>query len=389
MPRRMVAIALAAVALCWSVATPAGAGQPQRDAAGCGLLGSAECTIALPTGVTMAYREQGRSHGPVVFLLHGFPDTGRSWDRVLPRLVQLLPGYDIIVPDLRGHGSTTLPSDPQCPTDPADCFRPIDFARDIVAFMDARGIGSASFVGHSMGTLVAQELGLSFPDRVRRLVLISTAADGQEPAVAALRDEVVNGWWQGAFTAAGYSWPDGVYSVNPSVAVDGYSDFVASLLASPITPPAFLAQMDVADAATPLGTWIGTVESLGNADNSTRLADLRAPTLVLYAIQDDIFSPADEQRLIDAMSAGCEPFWWKQYGAADRPASGEQTDLGHNLPWEAPQGVASDIASFLLLGRPTRTLYRTKPNDVSQVIAQPGRAHVVHRPAVPCTAPTR
>ena len=386
----MLAAALSAIMLCGLAAiVPSAAATAQRDVAGCGLFSDSECTIALSTGVTMAYRESGLRGGPVVFLLHGFPDSGQSWDRVLPLLVRILPGYDIIVPDLRGHGRSSLPGDAQCPSDPADCFRPIDFARDIVAFMNARGIRRASIVGHSMGTLVAQELGLSYPDRVRRLVLISTAADGHEPAVAALRDEVVNGWWQGAFTAAGYSWPDDVYRLNPSVAVDGYADFVAGLLYSPVAPPVFLAQMDASDAATPLGTWIGTVESLGAADNTARLAEVRAPTLVLYAVQDAIFSPADEQRLIDAMTGSCAPFWWKQYGVAPRPASGEQTDLGHDLPWEAPQGVAADIAAFLVHGQPTHTLYRTDPADVSQVIAEPGQAFVLHPATVPCTTPHR
>ena len=65
------------------------------------------------------------------------------------------------------------------PTAPASCFRPIDFAHDIVAFMDARHIRHATMVGNSFGTLVAQELGLSYPGRADKLVLIGTETDGQ------------------------------------------------------------------------------------------------------------------------------------------------------------------------------------------------------------------
>jgi non-heme chloroperoxidase len=192
--------------------------------------GSSECRIALDTGITMAYREVGPSDGPAVILLHGFPDTGLAWSLVLPALTQRLPGYHLIIPDLRGLGESTLPAGPGCPASPATCFQPTEFARDIVAFMDARGISRASMVGHSVGTLVAQELGLNYPDRVDRLVLISTAATGQEPRVLAVRDQIIDGWWRSAFQAAGYVWPDDVYALNPSAAVTGYDDFVRTLL---------------------------------------------------------------------------------------------------------------------------------------------------------------
>jgi pimeloyl-ACP methyl ester carboxylesterase len=154
-----------------------------------------------------------------------------------------------------------------------------------------------------------------------------------------------------------------------------------------VTPDWFLNQMSAADAPTRLGTWIGVVDAIGQADNVARLGRLTVPTLVLWGVQDDIFSPADEQRLIDALHAGgqgCSDFWWKQYGAVPRPASGDQTDLGHSLIWEAPAGVATDVASFLRFGHPTRSLYRTDPNNVTQVVAEPGKADVRHFAGAHC-----
>jgi pimeloyl-ACP methyl ester carboxylesterase len=333
----------------------------------------------------MSYREIGPRDGRVVFLLHGYTDSSRSWELVLPVLHRLLPGSDIIVPDLRGHGQTSMPSGVGCAAAPENCFTWPDFAADIVAFMDARHIRRAAIVGHSMGTLVAQELGLSYPDRVSRLVLVSTAAAGQEPAVEFLLDQVVEGLWQQAFVNAGYNWPADVYNLSPAVAAPDFNDFIDNQwVTSAVAPQWFLDQLRLDTTAIRLGTWIGALKQIYATDNTERLRHLTVPTLVLYATQDDIFSPADEQTLIDSLTtaaAGRGSFWFKQYGQLPPTASGEQTDLGHNLPWEAPDGVATDIASFLERGRPTLTLYHTDyPTDVQRVIAEPGRAVVIHEP---------
>lgn len=344
-----------------------------------------ECSIQLSTGITMGYREVGPSDGDAVFLLHGYTDTSRSWELVMPVLHRLLPGADIIAPDLRGHGATSMPANAACPAAPEQCFGWRDFAADIVAFMNARHIQKAAIVGHSMGTLVAQELGLSYPNRVSRLVLISTAAAGQEPAVAFLLNEVVEGLWQQAFVAAGYSWPADVYNLSPAVAAPDFTDFIDNQwVASAVASPSLLGQIRPETAAIRLGTWIGALKQIYAADNTERLRYLVEPTLVLYGIQDDIFTPADEQALIDSLRAaavGRGSFWWKQYGQLPPPASGEQTDVGHNLPWEAPEAVATDVASFLTTGRPTTTLYHTDyPADIHRIVADPGQAVLIHEP---------
>lgn len=342
-----------------------------------------KCTIELSTGITMRYLEVGPRDGPVVFLLHGYTDSSRSLSLVMGDLHQLAPELDIIVPDQRGHGASSMPPGADCPSAPDLCFRPIDFARDIIAFMDARHIQRASVVGHSMGSLVAQELGLSYPDRINRLVLISTGTNGQVPAVQSLESDVVEGLWRDAFTQQGYVWPDDVYNVSPAVAAPGFDDFLQnSWVADAVASQAFLDQMIPETAATPLGTWIGALRNLVAADNTERLRHLTVPTLVLWAVQDFVFSRDEEQTLIDSLTAAAHnggSFWWKQYGVLPTPPSGEQTDLGHNVVWEAPEAVATDIASYLEHGQPTRTLYHTNyPTDIHQIIAEPGRATIIH-----------
>jgi pimeloyl-ACP methyl ester carboxylesterase len=367
------------------IAMTAGAASAVADGApGCPDFNVPKCSIQLSTGITMRYVEVGPRDGLTLFLLHGHTDTSRTWELVVPVLHELLPGWDIIAPDLRGHGQSSLPQGGSCPPQPESCFTWRQFAADIIAFMDVRHIRRAAIVGHSVGTLVAQDMGLDYPDRVSSLTLISTAATGQEPAVEGLLDGVIEGEWHADFTAAGYAWPNDPYNLSPGVLVPDYNDFIATDdVTSSVAPPWLLAQMQPEAAATPLGTWIGVLKNVVTVDNTQRLRHLTVPTLVLYAIQDDIFALADEQALIDSLSPAARSggsFWWKEYGAVPPPADGSQTDLGRNLPWEAPLGVATDIASFLVRGQPTLTLYRADPSNIHRVLAEPGRALVIHDP---------
>lgn len=360
------------------------AGALASDAAGpCPDISGPKCSIQLSTGITMRYLEVGPSDGPVVFLLHGYTDTSRSLSLVMGDLHRIAPQLDIIVPDQRGHGASSMPDGAECPASPDLCFRPIDFARDIIAFMDARHIQRASVVGHSMGSLVAQELGLTYPDRINRLILISTGTSGQKPLLQSMLSDLVEGLWKQAFTDQGYVWPADVYNLSPAVAAPGFDDFLQYQWdADTVAPQAFLDQIIPETRATRLGTWIGVLRNLAVADNTERLRHLQVPTLVLWAVQDFLFSRDDEQVLIDALTAAAQDggsFWWKQYGVLSPPPDGEQTDVSHNLVWEAPEGVATDIASFLERGHPTRTLYHTNyPADIHQIVAEPGRATIIH-----------
>ena len=136
-------------------------------------------------------------------------------------------------------------------------------------------------------------------------------------------------------------------------------------------------------AATPLGTWIGALQEILATDNTERLRHLTVPTLVLYAIQDDIFSPADEQILIASLTTAADgrgSFWFKQYGSCLQPI--RSTDRPRpQPPVGGARGVAADIASFVRFDRPTTALYHTDyPADIHRIVADPGRAVLIHEP---------
>src|SRR5688572_7520658 len=95
-------------------------------------------TIALPGGITLHYVERGDPAGVPVLLLHGYTDSWRSFEPVLPFLP---PGVRAFALTQRGHGDSDRP---------ATGYHPDDFVSDVEAFLDALGIESAVVVGHSM-----------------------------------------------------------------------------------------------------------------------------------------------------------------------------------------------------------------------------------------------
>lgn len=106
--------------------------------------------------------------GPPTVLVHGVGANLRSWDAVAERLV---PTRKVIRLDLRGHGL----SDP--------IRAPItleDFAADVIAVMDAAGVGQADLVGFSLGGMIAQCLAVTRPERFRRVALLSAVAGRTE-----------------------------------------------------------------------------------------------------------------------------------------------------------------------------------------------------------------
>jgi pimeloyl-ACP methyl ester carboxylesterase len=127
-------------------------------------------------------------------------------------------------------------------------------------------------------------------------------------------------------------------------------------------------------------------------DTRERLAELRAPTLVLAATQDSMFPEEPVQReLRDALARAHArhgtPWAWKRYGRAPLPASGVPNDLGHNFHWSAPEAVARDLAAFLRPGgAPTDEEVFVAPGT-DRVTAVAHGAHVLGPLGVPRRAP--
>ena len=103
---------------------------------------------------------------PVVFI-HGFGASIYGWRYQLPPTVTA--GYRVVAFDNRGFGFSDKP---------AHGYTNAAYAHLVVSLLDSLGIASAVLVGHSMGGAIAAEVALTYPDRVRGLVLIDAAGYG-------------------------------------------------------------------------------------------------------------------------------------------------------------------------------------------------------------------
>ncbi|MFI0263714.1 alpha/beta fold hydrolase [Streptomyces sp. NPDC017056] len=113
-------------------------------------------------GITLHIAEQGE--GPLVLLLHGFPESWYSWRHQFGPLAEA--GYRVVAPDQRGYARSEQPGDP-------DAYSLLHLAGDVVALIRALGEEQAVVVGHDWGAPVAWVTAMLRPDVVRAVAGLS------------------------------------------------------------------------------------------------------------------------------------------------------------------------------------------------------------------------
>lgn len=117
-------------------------------------------------GYRRAFRMAGS--GPALLLIHGISDDSSSW---LPVMAALAERFTVVAPDLLGHGASDKPR--------AD-YSVAAFSNGMRDLLDVLEIERATVVGHSLGGGVAAQLSYQYPERVDRLVLVSTGGVSRE-----------------------------------------------------------------------------------------------------------------------------------------------------------------------------------------------------------------
>src|SRR5215510_8931409 len=157
-----------------------------------------DMTTSTPFGVlkqvdagllSVGYAEAGPADGPAVLLLHGWPYDIHSFAGATPLLAAA--GYRVIVPYLRGYGTTRFLSN-----DVPRNGQQAAVAMDVIAHMDALRIGRAILAGFDWGARSADVIAALWPDRCKALVSVSGYLIGSQAANAApLPPTAELAWW--------------------------------------------------------------------------------------------------------------------------------------------------------------------------------------------------
>lgn len=232
--------------------------------------------------------------GEPMLLIQGMSATHLTWGRAF--LGRLEPHFDCVIFDNRGMGRSGRAKLP---------FTIVDLAGDTVALLDALEIEDAHVVGISMGGMIAQELALAHPERIRTLTLGATYCGGPEGTLMAPEDVKL----LGAAITSGE--PEQVrramWEINLSPTFradeDNYATFCAMAEALP-APRAVVTQQMQACAAH---------------DTSARLGQVSVPTLVVHGTADRLLRVSNGHQIAALLSV--EPvllddvghmFWWEQ-----------------------------------------------------------------------------
>jgi len=265
-------------------------------------------TTQLSTGLRVHYAEQGHPTGEAIVFLHAYVDSWFSYSRVLPLLS---PEYHAFAPDQRGHGDSDKPD---C------CYTADDYAADVDAFMDAVRVEKATLVGDSSGGLIAQRVALDHPHRVRRLVLIGSPT-------TLLNNETVGELGKE------------ILALEDPISPEFVREFVSGTIQDAV-PEEFLSGAVSESLKVPARVWRDYYEGVVlTVDDTARLGEIDAPTLVLWGEHDAIL-PREEQE-------------WR---AAEIPNATLRAypKTGHVAHWVRPEWVTRDLDAFMKDTRPTQ-----------------------------------
>ncbi len=145
-------------------------------------------------GLTFDLVDSGPADGPVVILLHGFPQSAAAWSEVTPHLTDV--GLRVLAPDQRGYSAGSR-------VEGRRSYGLDSLTADVLALADAAGAQRFHLVGHDWGAVVAWELAGRHPDRVETLTTFSVPHPRAFAASMLRSGQVLRSWYMLAFQVPG------------------------------------------------------------------------------------------------------------------------------------------------------------------------------------------
>jgi len=284
----------------------------------------------------IGYYEAGPKTGPVVLLMHGFPYSIQSFEQVAPILAGR--GYRVIVPHLRGHGSTTFldKATPRAGQQGA-------IGADLIALMDALNIAKAVFAGFDWGGRAACVAAALWPERCAGLVsvnsyLIQDIAHATAPIPAKVESGL---WYQYYFqtergrlglTADRRGIAKVIWTRNSPTW--NFDDSTLERTAVSFDNPDYV-DVVIHSYRHRLGLADGYPAYVDIEKRLAALPPIKAPSITLDGITDGVI-PANDGTSSAARFAG-------------KRVHRQVPNAGHNLPQEAPQAFADAVTDVMAL----------------------------------------
>ena len=287
--------------------------------------------VPLKTGVTLNVALAGPADAPPVILLHGFPESHRTWRGLVPLLQDK---FRLVMPDQRGFGGSDRPQDVK------DYGADI-LVDDIFALAEALGIGRFALVGHDWGGAISWPAALRNDPRLTRLAVINAPHPVifqksliEDPDQRAASQYITAFRTPGFAQAAEAMGWDKLFDKSFS----GHVDFS---IVSPEERAQYVTEWSVPDGFKAMLNWYRAAQVVVPPPGVevpvpgwilNAFPKVRVPTLVIWGMKDKALLPIQLEgldELVDDLTVARIP------------------DAGHFVPWEKPEAVASVLKPFL------------------------------------------
>ena len=287
--------------------------------------------VGLSTGVSLNVAFAGPEDAPAVILLHGFPESHRTWREVAPRLED---SFRLIMPDQRGFAGSDRPQE-------VEAYGTDTLIADIFALAETLGVESFALVGHDWGGAIAWPAALRGDPRLKKLAIVNAPHPLIfQKSLIEDADQRAASQYITAFRSPGF---------EKAVEAMGYDAFFEKSFARhadlTMIPEAerqqYIADWSQPGALAAMLNWYRAGKMVVPAPGATvplpdwllgAFPKIKVPTLVIWGLDDTALLPVQLEGLDDLV---------------DDLRVVRLPGVGHFAPWQAGERVANALRDFL------------------------------------------